>query len=201
MNSGYHDDETIYSVVVNHEEQYSIWPSHRDIPLGWRLVGKTGRKDECLEYIDSAWMDMRPLSLRKHMEEMEDKREAGQELLANDRSVSEGWNRNPSLVERLSSGRHRVEAALRPGRTLKDCLERNCVHIRFTQTRGGTQVGLQLDKSTRLVALADVDNGRRAVHLEGELILDHAKVRCVVDLDVASLCGEGYFIPVNDDFI
>lgn len=65
------DDRTIYTVVVNHEEQYSIWPAHREIPGGWREAGKTGLKDECLAYVDEVWTDMRPLSLRKRMEEAE----------------------------------------------------------------------------------------------------------------------------------
>ena len=63
------EDASIYKVVVNHEEQYSIWPSHRENPLGWRDVGKVGVKAECLEYIKEVWTDMRPLSLRKKMEE------------------------------------------------------------------------------------------------------------------------------------
>ena len=64
-----HEDTTIYTVVVNHEEQYSIWPVDREIPLGWRDVGKSGPKAECLAYIKEVWTDMRPLSLRKKMEE------------------------------------------------------------------------------------------------------------------------------------
>jgi MbtH protein len=62
------DDTDIYTVVVNQEEQYSIWPKHKDIPTGWRSVGKEGRKAECLKYIDEVWTDMRPLSLRRAME-------------------------------------------------------------------------------------------------------------------------------------
>jgi MbtH protein len=58
------DDEVVYTVVVNHEEQYSIWPSDRELPLGWKDVGKTGKKAECLEFIRGVWTDMRPLSLR-----------------------------------------------------------------------------------------------------------------------------------------
>jgi MbtH protein len=61
-------DTTIYKVVVNHEEQYSIWPAGRENPPGWSEVGKTGPKEECLEYIESVWTDMRPLSLRKRMD-------------------------------------------------------------------------------------------------------------------------------------
>jgi MbtH protein len=54
-----------YVVVVNHEEQYSIWPSCKEIPAGWRAAGKAGTKDECLSYISEVWTDMRPLSLRQ----------------------------------------------------------------------------------------------------------------------------------------
>ena len=67
------DDKTIYKVVINHEEQYSIWPADREIPLGWKAVGKSGTKQQCLGYIEEVWTDMRPLSLRKKMEEMEAK--------------------------------------------------------------------------------------------------------------------------------
>jgi MbtH protein len=64
------DDEANlqYTVVVNHEEQYSIWPADRTMPDGWREVGKNGVKADCLTYIDQVWTDMRPLSLRMHME-------------------------------------------------------------------------------------------------------------------------------------
>ncbi|MFF2848883.1 MbtH family protein [Streptomyces sp. NPDC058001] len=62
------DDSQTYQVVVNHEEQYSIWPVQREVPDGWRLVGKTGPKAECLEYINEVWTDMRPLSLRERMD-------------------------------------------------------------------------------------------------------------------------------------
>jgi len=64
-----HEDLTIYKVVVNHEEQYSIWPDYREPPLGWREVGKVGSKTECLDHIKTVWTDMRPLSLRRQMDE------------------------------------------------------------------------------------------------------------------------------------
>jgi MbtH protein len=65
------EDTTVYQTVVNDEEQYSIWPDYKQIPQGWRAVGKSGPKQECLAYIDEVWTDMRPLSLRKQMEEAE----------------------------------------------------------------------------------------------------------------------------------
>jgi MbtH protein len=57
----------ILKVVVNHEEQYSLWPSYRENPSGWRDAGKSGSKEECLAYIKEVWTDMRPLSLRQKM--------------------------------------------------------------------------------------------------------------------------------------
>ena len=63
------EDKTIYQVVVNHEEQYSIWLADRELPLGWKSAGKTGLKNECLDYISKVWTDMRPLSLRKQMDD------------------------------------------------------------------------------------------------------------------------------------
>ena len=62
------EDTRAYKVVVNHEEQYSIWPAERELPAGWREAGKTGSRTECLEHIKEVWTDMRPLSLRKQME-------------------------------------------------------------------------------------------------------------------------------------
>jgi MbtH protein len=63
------EDTRSYAVVVNGEEQYSIWFAERELPEGWRAVGKTGTKAECLKYIADEWSDMRPLSLRKAMDE------------------------------------------------------------------------------------------------------------------------------------
>ncbi len=63
------EDTTPYHVVVNDEEQYSIWPAERDLPAGWRTAGFTGPKQACLAHIEEVWTDMRPLSLRKQMAE------------------------------------------------------------------------------------------------------------------------------------
>jgi MbtH protein len=64
------DDENVtFKVVLNHEEQYSIWPAYKsEIPGGWREAGKEGTKAECLAYIEEHWVDMRPLSLREAMD-------------------------------------------------------------------------------------------------------------------------------------
>jgi len=62
------EDNRQYHVVVNHEEQYSIWLADKEVPRGWKTVGFTGLKQDCLDHISRVWTDMRPLSLRKKME-------------------------------------------------------------------------------------------------------------------------------------
>jgi MbtH protein len=62
------DDPRQYMVVMNDEEQYSIWLADRELPAGWRTAGKSGTRSECLSYVEEVWTDMRPLSLRKAME-------------------------------------------------------------------------------------------------------------------------------------
>lgn len=61
-------DATVYRAVVNHEEQYSIWPADKPLPAGWRLVGNPGSKAEVLAFIEQTWTDMRPLSVRRDMD-------------------------------------------------------------------------------------------------------------------------------------
>ena len=62
------EDTRKYTAVLNHEEQYSIWPVEKELPPGWRATVVSGTKQECLDYINQVWTDMRPLSLRKHMD-------------------------------------------------------------------------------------------------------------------------------------
>jgi uncharacterized protein YbdZ (MbtH family) len=182
------DDNQLYKVVVNHEEQYSIWPADRENPLGWKEAGKQGKKAECLEYIKTIWTDMRPLSLRKRMEEMA--QNPPQEDPAN---ASE--DDTPPLVDRLSQGNHPLEIVIRPARTLhalKECLDRNYVHVKFTETRGGTELGIRLDKGAKLPG--DGENGTGPLHLEGTVTLDFVPVRCVADIDLQSMTGKGYLV-------
>jgi MbtH protein len=61
------EDKLQFEVVMNHEEEYAIWPAQRDIPAGWHAVGVSGDKQTCLAHIENVWTDMRPLSLRKKM--------------------------------------------------------------------------------------------------------------------------------------
>ncbi|ACY16815.1 MbtH family protein [Haliangium ochraceum] len=69
MSTSSEEDATTYQVVVNAEEQYSIWPADRELPAGWSATGPSGAKAECLAWIEDHWTDMRPLSLRQAMDE------------------------------------------------------------------------------------------------------------------------------------
>ncbi|QOY92801.1 MbtH family NRPS accessory protein [Massilia sp. UMI-21] len=60
-------DSRVYIVLVNDEEQYSLWPRNQDVPAGWRSIDFSGTKDECMKHVDEIWTDMRPKSLRDRM--------------------------------------------------------------------------------------------------------------------------------------
>jgi uncharacterized protein YbdZ (MbtH family) len=187
------EDTTVYKVVVNHEEQYSIWPDYKEIPLGWRDVGKSGLKPECLAYIKEVWTDMRPLSLRKKMEELA--RNPPPPAPPPDPNRP----REKTLVEKLCEGDHPVIASLRPEKTVnafKDRIDMGYVHIKFTETKGGTELGIRLDQNTLDLSQADFENQAGSAHLEGELTLDYVKVRCIVDLDLKTLAGKGRLVRV-----
>lgn len=66
------EEQTLYTVVINHEQQYSIWPVGREVPAGWREAGMQGTKPDCMAYINTQWTDMRPASVRKNLETRDD---------------------------------------------------------------------------------------------------------------------------------
>jgi uncharacterized protein YbdZ (MbtH family) len=180
-----------YCVVVNHEEQYSIWPTDREIPAGWVNVGTTGTKKECLDHIEVVWTDMRPLSLRKQMEERKNNPPpSAEDAFADD---------EPQLVDRLSQGSHEVVASLRPDRTgeaLREAIDRNWVQLKFIGTRGGTEFGMDIDLQASDLTGADFGSSRGAVKLVGNLTLDFIKVRCIAEIDLATLAGHGHLEKV-----
>jgi uncharacterized protein YbdZ (MbtH family) len=179
-----------YKVVVNYEEQYSIWPVERASPPGWRDAGKAGSREDCLAYIAGAWNDMRPLSLRQQMAETVAERRSG----TPQRELLQMPAERHTLVERLCAQRHRVRLTPRPegtGHSVKECLDRDYVHLTFVDTRGGTQLVMNLIRSESDLSNADLDTGTGWVHLVGILVLNYAHVRCVADVDVSTLSGEG----------
>lgn len=99
------------------------------------------------------------------------------------------------LVKRLCEGSHPVEVSLRPERTVKlfkEMLDRGHVLVKFTQTRGGTELGVPLDKSCSDLTQANFDTETGKVRVCGELTLDYVPVRLVADIDLSSLQGEGH---------
>lgn len=192
------EDTTIYKAVYNHEEQYSIWPVDRKNPPGWFDSGKSGTKAEVLAYIKEVWTDMRPLSLRKKMEEMQPHyEELRAQILAEEPSAD---NVSGDLVKRLSIGQHPVEATTRPKGSVdvfKEDIERGYVHIKFTDTRGGTELGFKLDREALRSVDLNFDQRSGKIHIEGNLSLDFVKVRCVAEIEIETLTGQGHLIPLT----
>ena len=194
LNDSDSTDNTIYKVVVNHEEQYSIWPEYRENPLGWKDAGKSGTKEECLSYIKEVWTDMRPLSLRKKMEEMAQNPPPPAPV------PDPNQPREKSLVDRLCEGDHAVELALRPEKTtksFKEAIDRNHLQIKFSNTKGGTELGIVLDRGACDFTGVDFENGTGQAHIEGGLTLDYVKVKCIADIDVATFEGMGHLEKVS----
>jgi uncharacterized protein YbdZ (MbtH family) len=189
-------DSATYKVVVNQEEQYSISPAYKANPPGWRDAGKTGPKPECLAYIKEVWTDMRPLSLRKKMEELA--QNPPPPLPAQDANAP----RRKSLVERLCEGNHSVEVSLRPDKTVKlfkEAIDRDYVHVKFTETNGGTEIGFRLDRANSDFSKANFEAGTGMAHVEGSLTLDYVKVKCVASIDLDTLSGVGRLIKIRLD--
>jgi len=104
------------------------------------------------------------------------------------------------LVKQLSEGFHPVEVSLRPEKTstaLKESIDRGYVHIKFTNTKGGTELGVRLDKDALNLNNADFKNQTGEVHLVGNLTLNYVKVRCIADIDLKTLEGKGHLEPLQ----
>lgn len=102
------------------------------------------------------------------------------------------------LVQRLSTGDHPIEIVLRPTRTtdaLKECVERGYVHVKFTGTRGGTELTVRLDKTDQDGAAVGANAGR--IRLVGDLTLNGVKVRCIAESDLATFQGTGRLEPID----
>lgn len=103
------------------------------------------------------------------------------------------------LVQRLSQGNHSVEASLRPNKTVtafKESIDRGYVHIKFINTKGGTELGMRLDNEASNLKEADFEGETGKVYLVGNLTLNYEKVRCIADIDLKTLEGKGHLEPV-----
>jgi hypothetical protein len=105
-----------------------------------------------------------------------------------------------SLVERLGKGKHAVEVSLRPEKTsklFKEAINRDYVHVKFTQTKGGTEIGFCLDRANSDFSKANFEAGTGKAHVEGNLTLDYVKVKCIADIDLGMLSGTGRLIKIG----
>ena len=99
------------------------------------------------------------------------------------------------LVQRLSQGNHPVEVSLKPEKTvqaLKESIDRGYVHIKFTDTKGGTDLGVKLEQDASNLKEANFAHPQGLVHLVGNLTVNYVKVRCIADIDLETLEGQGH---------
>jgi hypothetical protein len=98
------------------------------------------------------------------------------------------------LVNKLAVGTHPVELSLRPEKSiavLKDCIQRQYVHVKFTDTMGGTELGLRLDPAETDLSKADLETGNGEAKFVGSLMLDYVRVRCIATVDLKTFTGHG----------
>ena len=103
------------------------------------------------------------------------------------------------LVARLCKDKHLIKAGLLSEKTAKAFQKRiqdGYVHIEFTNTQGGTILGMELNKESLDLSKADFENSSGSVHLVGSLVLNSEEVRCIADIDLATLVGEGHLEAV-----
>ena len=104
------------------------------------------------------------------------------------------------LVQKLSNGDHPVEISVRPNRTAKDlqaCIDKGYVHVKFTDTQGGTDLYVPLQSDKTDLGAADFDRGTGHITLVGSLKLDYVPVRCVAEIDLETMSGRGHLEPIS----
>lgn len=180
------EEKTLYKVVRNHEEQYSIWPEGRDCPPGWEEVGKSGTKQECLNYIEEVWTDMRPLSLRRKMENV-----TGDQGNHPPSREDRPEDSRDDLVTYLSQGEHPICATGGSAEDFLDRIRAGYVNLKFIDTRGGTELRVKLDPKASDMSRVDFTQRKGTVHLVGDLTMNFQPVRLVAEIAVESLEGVG----------
>jgi uncharacterized protein YbdZ (MbtH family) len=176
------DSPASYKVVINDEEQYSIWTADAQNPPGWCDAGISGTRQECLDYIAKVWTDMRPLSLRRRM--------AQSELAQGHASVQPPMTAptaSDDLLARLSIEKQAVQ--LIRSRTIREDLDAGYVHLQFLRAVGGTELGIRLDPSSCDYSCADLDAEVGTIRIGGSLVLNSDEVRCAAEIELTTLAG------------
>ncbi len=106
------------------------------------------------------------------------------------------------LPHKLAKGEHKVIFPSRlddPLQELQDCIERDYVFVKFTETRGGTELGFRLDSEYSDLSGADWENGTGTIRMAGELSLDYVRVRCVGNIDISAMEGTGDLVILEEE--
>lgn len=166
--------EEQYNVVVNSEEQYSIWPEKKSLPAGWNFVGFKGSKENCLDHIQVIWTDMRPLSLRKSLEKI------GSEKLKTVPTAKKG-----NLVEALCQDQHIVlfDSDILSFKDLEERLGEKFLYLYFPNTKGGTSIGMGVDH----YSFEKSGKNTNQVHILGHFSLDYTNIRCSISVEMGSM--------------
>eukprot|EP00163_Fabomonas_tropica_P022886 TRINITY_DN4005_c0_g1_i1.p1 TRINITY_DN4005_c0_g1~~TRINITY_DN4005_c0_g1_i1.p1 ORF type:complete len:214 (-),score=58.26 TRINITY_DN4005_c0_g1_i1:128-769(-) len=203
-----------FRVVLNHEEQYSIWPSWKENAPGWRDEGTEGTKEEVMAYIDKVWTDMRPLSLRKKMSEWEknrpkvDRDEARRRIEAMRANTDAFHTPQPAnaLVTKLMDKqavqiiRYRNDDGTPALDKLKDAVKRQYVLVKFTQTTGGTELGLNLTPLPDRPTYSQVHWSDTQLQVTGRAKLDYTPILIHASIDLATFEGTGH-VEVCEDWV
>ncbi len=180
------EDRRTYVVVVNGEEQYSIWLADQPIPNGWTDAGKRGAKAECLDHIEKVWTDMRPKSVRRAPEAPPKAEPTTRARQGKNELVGRLERDQPiSLVGRPEPSRDELRAQLDRGR----------IFVRFDET--GTELGVKLAGSALSTAKSEMEAAGR-MKVEGELVLNYNRVTFVGEVDVKTFRGTGHLVYVAD---
>ncbi len=106
------------------------------------------------------------------------------------------------LPHKLAKGKHRVIFPSRlddPLQELRDCIDRDYVFVKFTETRGGTELGFRLDQEHSDLSRADWENSTGTIRMAGELTLDYVHVRCIGDIDISTMEGTGHLVILDEE--
>jgi len=194
-----------YKVVYNHELQYSIWPTWKPDPPGWTTEGTKGTKEACLEHIEKVWTDMRPLSLRKWMEENVPKSPQKIEIPTFPSDGVDHFHaaRPPNdLVKRLmvsqpvSIIRYVDRETSKPNKSqLLKAAENGYVLVKFPGTKGGTELGANLkNEDQRCQYKTEGDN----LILTGRLKLDYTPLLLTATINMNTFEGTGSVQVIED---
>lgn len=165
-----------YSVVVNDEMQYSIWPEMKPLPGGWKKEGFQGAKESCLEHINKVWTDMRPLSLRKKLEDM---------ALNPSSYLKETKIPQDDLVDRLCQKQQpvKLDPQVRDIADILKCIDQSFIYIEFSQIEGGTIVGVQIKNFSKKVD----ESGKEKAFIDGYLNLNFTDLELKLEVDLLNM--------------